>query len=312
MGPGQLQRHYENLAELVQAGSTLPEALRRLEVGLDQTGRSKLEAGRIRDVLENLGFPGRDAWLIEFGQEQGGLEEILRELSQTYRRVQDLMASIRGPVMYYGFVLVVASLILGVGMSVLDGLVWGITYGGGLLGTAVALGLKLRADLQARLVGRSGSLVAELLAKVPAFSQVDWNLKLALLYGNWHLMHRSGVNLSRSFKVLAESNNYLKGFREVSVLLDRGKSLQELNIDLVEPIPAEDWEQIQVGQDSGKLTETLKRLRDKRFREVESWMDVLPRILSVVFLIVVGAIVAYVLVQLYTGMYAEVFDAIER
>lgn len=288
-------------------GRSFPKSLEELALptGTTQEIQNKIRNQSLTEALVDAGFPEREAWLLELGHREGQLNTVLQQLTDLYDEIEELQTELRGPIWYFLFIMFFASVILFSFMTMFQGLPYGIIYGGGLLGTVFALYIPLRNDFFRLLFGQTGSNLRQFLMYLPYVGKLITNLNLALLYRHWALLHETGAKPSRAFTMLANANYGVNDLDEVAAFFDKGHSPDELPDRLSDQFPSDDWLHILTGFEAGQLTETLDELARTRFRTAKGLMKTLPKILNVVIMIIAGAVVLFVIYQVYTTIIAQ-------
>jgi type II secretory pathway component PulF len=298
--------HMKSVAASVRAGTTLAEAIK----------------------AQGNYFPDHFARLVEIGEESGRLEVVLERLAGYYKDLADRTAEFRGaiiwPLIQLTLGLVVVSVLiyvpsvvapdeaeaadmLGIGLSGGRGLAifWGIVLAIAALGVAIAVLL------------RNGRLrfLGNLLARVPvlgrglrAFDEATFVQSLALAVESgvdaWHaigLSFRSAASPLFAAKAGAAQDAIRQG-RDMHVVLDETGLFSRATIEAV-----------QLGEESGRLAETLDRHSAYLRMQVKFAMAAITQLASSLVWIAVAALLLLVIFRVF-GRYRGTISpaAVER
>ena len=293
-------RHMKSIANRIRQGASLTEAIN--------------EQGNY--------FPPTFHRLIEAGEESGRLEKVLDRMADHYKEVAELQSVFRGSIVWPMIQLALALVVVSVLIYAPSVLAPDNTEAADLLGIGLvgAKGLAIFwgwiAIIAAALVGlwvllRNGTLsfLVNLLVRVPVLGRVLLTFDEATFVQSLALAIESGVTAanaislsfksssSEAFKAKADSAReaILQGREIHAVLRDTG---------LFSP---ETIEAVELGEESGRLAETL----DKHFRvlrmRVKFAMAAIGQIASSVVWIAVAAILITMIFRLF-GRYMSQID----
>ncbi len=302
-----LDSFYSELADLLSAGITLPEAVEKTLSGSDtnlQAVRQRLEAGDLEPALRRLGLPERDSRILAAGHRAGQLPQICRHLSSLYRMWQEMAQKVALAGGYF--------FIVGVGLCVALAVIlfllldWRLAL---LVGFSALLGWSYGAWSLYRafkgLIKEEGiSRFRSILFSLPLFSSLHQSLQYYLIYNQWFMLYGAGVSIDRIFQSLARSfKNYRGELQLVAGNLEKGESLSGIDF-LQEIFPPADYRQIASGEQSGKLEETLRRLAEDHRAEVEKIVDRMPGYLLLGFYLLFVPLVLLVVLYFFRTYFA--------
>ena len=299
-------RHMKSIADRIRQGASLTEAIH--------------EQGNY--------FPPNFHRLIEVGEESGRLEKVLDRMADHYRAIDELQSTFRGsivwPMIQLGLAMAVISVLIYVpsllttdqaaaadllGIGLVGGKGLAIFWGWVLAVVAAIIGLWV--------LLRNGKLafLGNWLIRVPVLGRALLTFDEAAFVQSLALAIESGVTASNAislsfkgsstaaFKAKADSAReaIVQGRELHAVLRDTGLFLPET------------IEAVELGEESGRLAETL----DKHFRvlrmRVKFAMAAIAQIASSVVWIVVAAIMVMMIFRLFGRYVAQINpDAIEE
>lgn len=296
---GSLRSRMEQLRDAANRGQSLTEALRT-------TG---------------MYFPYLFRQLVEVGERTGHTAEVFAQLAENYEHQVQLrrnfIRSITGPMMQLcGAILVIGLLIWILGIiekpgSKTDILGWGLTGTRGVLiyfsivGTiAVAIWLTLRA-------AQRGALwfgpVQRLLLRVPVLGGALRTLALARFAWTFHVAMNAGMEIMQALKLSLESTNnavYRAKIQPVLAVIRQGQPVYDA-LSHAGGFPPEFLDVVAVGEESGRLVESLEIAARQMQDQARGALVVLTKVAGiVVWMIVAGFIIAMIfkLAFFYLGM----------
>jgi len=301
---GKMKRIIKEIVSSVSAGNTLAQSLERFP---------KV-------------FSGIFVSSVYAGETSGTLDENLENLSVQLEKENDLKNKIKGA-MLYPIVVLIAAFILGLGMSFL------------VLPKIVPLfeGLKVELPITTRwliafshFVGAHG--VGLLIGIVVAVIFLSWFLRQKLVYPvtHWIFLHtpilkgiskhsnlarfsrtlgtllKSGLSIDEALQVTEKSLGnyyYKKAIRTVVERVHKGSTMSENLKQYGNLFPKMVTRMIFVGEESGKLEETLLYLAGYYEVEVDNSTKSLSTAIEPILLLIIGGVVAFLALSIITPIY---------
>ncbi len=280
--------------------------------------------GSLADAIRAQGnfFPQNFVHLIEVGERTGRLERVLDRLANYYKELADLKSEFTSSILWPIIQLVLALIVVGCMIylptalapeagSQADLLGIGLVGAAGLRTYLIFVGISVVVCIGIYLLGRNGYLgfVTELMMNVPYLGRVLSVFDEANFVQSLALATESGMDAwtsiglafegasSRRFRSRAEgAKAAVRQGRELHVVL------REANVFSAETIEA-----VQLGEESGKLAETL----DKHYRymrlQVRSALTKLTYLASAI----VWAVIAAVLITVIFRVFSRYLEGIE-
>lgn len=336
----------KHLSTMIKAGVPIADALSTL---IEQT-KSKAFKDTLKSVLSGIEngqslasalkkqgrvFDQLYISLIEVSEESGTLEENLEFMSTQLGKQYSLRKKIQNA-MLYPILIIVATFVMGgfISVFVLPKLLdffeafevtlplttrillffanimksYGILIFGGIIALFVGVSLLIKTKAVRPLWHR-------FLLKIPVFGKMLAYGQLASFTRNFGVLLKSGVSVTKSIKVAAETLSNLKyrnDLIEIGRLLDKGKNISDAMANKkYNEFPPVVVKMIGVGETTGKLDETLLYLGDFYEEEIENISKNLTTILEPFLLITIGLVVGFVALAIITPIY-ELTGSIRR
>jgi type II secretory pathway component PulF len=274
-------------------------------------------------------FPELFRAMLHVGEKAGHQSEVLREMAERYEHQivlrRAFINAIWWPMTQLGLAIAVIGLliwvmgmlptqngkpidILGFGLIGTDGLVKYLLIIGGI---ALVIALIVRAIMRGALWVRP---VQRLILRIPKIGRAFQTLALARLAWTMHVTFGSGMELKEAITLsLRSSRNaeYSETADAVWTSIRRGSDLHDA-LDSTASYPREFLDTIEVGEQSGRLSESLGKLAEQYEDEARAAMAILTRMLGfLVWLLVAGLIIMMIfrLAGFYLGI---INDALPR
>lgn len=305
-GTARHRGHMQAVAQRVRAGTTLAEAVA---------------------AQENY-FPANFTRLIEVGEETGRLEAVLKRMAGYYKQVADLADDFRGaiiwPLIQLALGLVAVSVLiyvpalvapdeanaadlLGIGLTGVRGLAifWSIV-------AAVAAVVVVLSVLHRN--GRLG-FFGDLLAKMPVFGKALRVFDEATFMQSLALAVESGVDawnaVGLSFRSCS-SEAFKAQAAPAQVAIRQGREMHAALAD-TGLFSKESIEAVHLGEESGRLAETLDRHTEYLRMQVRFAMNAITQVTSSLVWIAVAALLIVVIFRVF-GRYVSLIgtDGVER
>ena len=301
-GRSRHSRHMKSIADRIRQGASLTEAIR--------------EQGNY--------FPPSFHRLIEVGEESGRLEKVLDRMSEHYRQVAELQSSFRGsivwPMIQLGLALCVVSVLIYVpSLLASDHSEAADLLGIGLMGgRGLAIFWAWIAIIAAVVAGlwillRNGRLafLGQGLVRIPVLGRILLTFDEATFVQSLSLAIESGVTaaeaIALSFKSASSDAFKAKAdFARQAIL--QGREMHAVLRD-TGLFSGETIEAVELGEESGRLAETLdKQMRVLRMR-VKFAMETIGQIASTVVWIAVAAVLVTLIFRLFSRYVSQVNPA---
>jgi len=330
-----LSNFTQQLSQMISAGLTVNEALRILgkqsspaltEV-IDDVLRSVEGGSSLADALEKHSkvFSKTYIALVRAGEAAGVLDEVLKRLAVNLEKKREFMGKIRGA-MIYPVVIVIGMLVVGVIMMIF------------VIPKLFALYEEFEADLPASTLAlvsisnflsrfwwllllvlfgaftlfrnfkktKSGRMqIDTLLLQMPIIGKVKTQTDLTETTRTLGLLVGAGVSIVEALKITAEAAGnaiFEKHLIEASKQVERGLSLGSV-LETYEEFPPVVSHMISVGEQTGKVDETLNKL--SAFFEVQSAEMVkgLTTIIEPIIMVLLGIGVGFLVVSVIMPIY---------
>lgn len=316
--------------------------VKSLDVLAGQT-RNKLLEKVLLDVKEKInkgeklsnalrGYPKTFSELfvnmVEAGEESGTLEEIFGVLSLQLSKEYELKTKIRNSLTYPAIILVVMVVI-------------GIIMGVFVLPSLNAFFASLNADLPiytrvllflADFLSKkwyllflaifilAGSIsfvirtkkgkkaLDKLFLKIPVISPIVKKTNSAFIIRSLSSLIAAGVSLVRSLEIVSRSakNYYFKRtIAEAGERIKKGEKLSRILKDHQEIFPLGVVEMVEVGEETGRTTDILKKLADFYEQEAARGIEQLTILIEPVLIIIIGVLVGIFAVSIIQPLYSS-------
>ncbi len=326
----------KHLAIMLKSGLTVSESLSiaidsssgRLKKVLESVLKSVQAGHSLSSSFSNYKdvFPSLFVSATYAGEESGTLDENLSHIAEQLEKEKNLVSKIKSA-MFYPIVVLIAVFILGLVISFL------------VLPKIVPLfeGLKIELPLTTRgliwfshLIQSNGLILFlgviivvfffvwlfrqkffrpishYLLLKTPVIKKVARHTNLARFCRTLATLLKSGLTIDQSLKISRDTINnyyYKKALSKICQRIGRGVKLSELLDGFESLFPKMAARMIRVGEESGKLEETLFYLADFYEEEVDASTKKMTVIIEPALLIVVGLLVAVLALSIITPIY---------
>lgn len=265
--------------------------------------------------------------MIKVGEKGGNLEEVLKILAQYLKKEHEFRSKVRGA-MFYPAVIILAMIGIGIIMMVV------------VMPKITAMFEELEVDLPITtqvliavsnflsnyfLVGVIGLLVlivvlikllrskkgkyilSWIFLKFPYLSKLTKKINCARFARSFSSLMESGVAIVESLNITAQTVGnvfYSESLVQVSTEVRKGKSLQESLENYKEIYPIMVSQMIGVGEETGELSDIMKRLADFYEEEVSNITDNLTSIIEPILMILIGIVVGFFAVSMIQPMYS--------
>ncbi len=327
----------KHLSVMLKAGLTIEESLRVIST----SSKGKLKKV-VKKVLKSVqaGQPLAESFarfpkiFDEFfvsatyaGESSGTLEENFERLANQMEKEAELAQKIKGAMIYPTFILI-ATFLLGMAMTFLvlpkiiplfEGLRVDLPFTTRAL---IAFSHFVEAHSSILFFGVTGAVIfliwlfrrnfmkpfnSFLILKTPIIKSISKNSNLARFCRSMATMLKSGLNIDESIEIASKtmSNFYYKrSLKKISKRISSGTKISE-NLKLYSHLyPEMVISMIRVGEESGRLEETLYYLADFYDLEVDTATKSLTTAIEPMLLIVIGLAVGFLAMSIITPIYS--------
>lgn len=327
----------KNLSIMLQAGSTLSEALEVMQ----QQVEGKLEQ-IVKDVKDkvNKGFEFSQALeeypdtfsntyisVLKVGEKTGSLGKNLKYLVEQLEKTQSLKKKILGA-MFYPAVVLTGGLLVTLGIIIfilpkITGLFksfdvelpwttqllinisslfqnYGLLMGLGITAFVILLVWVLKQDFVK-------PFTHWLILKTPVVKTISKHFNLIMFFRTLSILLKSGITIDEGLKTCSQTvqnikyRNFLeKAYNEVNA----GDSLTHVMKQREDLFPVTNIQIISVGEDSGTLSDSLEYCSDIHEEELDDLTKNLSDILEPILLILMGLLVAFLAMSIITPIYS--------
>jgi len=304
---GAARRVYGDVRDAVSRGSSVSEAL-------DRTGRY---------------FPEMFRELVRVGEESGQLPEVFRQLADNYEHQlqmrRNFLGAIAWPVFELVFALTVVGVLiyvmgaipqlrdsgidmLGMGLKGTSGLV---TYLAGLAAIAAGLFVVYRATVRGAIWAAP---VQRVLMRVPKLGGALETFSLARLTWAMRVTLNTGMDTRKALALSLASTRNVLYTQHTEKVLKAIRSGHEIHEALKETgaFPVAFLDAVEVGEQSGMLTETMGNMSNLYQEEARSAMTVISAVLGFLVIVLLAGIVIFIIFQIFQNAYlGPIQDALD-
>ena len=328
----------QHLAIMIEAGFSLHRALEALAKQTSNSNFNKIIndfVNRIKKgetLAESLAkypkvFNNFFVSMVRVGEKGGSLEEVLKILTNYLKKEHEFRSKVKGA-MFYPAVIVAAMVGIGILMMVV------------VMPKITAMFEELKVDLPITtkviiavssflsnyfLVGivaffilivvlvkllktKKGKRFSSwLFLKFPGLGKITKKINCARFARSLSSLMESGVPIVESLNIAAQTVSnvfFSNSLVEISINVKKGKKIQESLEGYKEIYPLLVSQMIGVGEETGQLSEIMKRLADFYEEEVSNITENLTSIIEPVLMIIIGVIVGFFAVSMIQPMYS--------
>ena len=246
--------------------------------------------------------------LVRAGEQTGKIDQVLDRLGQYYEFVRSLRTAFLVGIAWPMFQLIVAVLVVGLviyisgflqtGSEPFDMVGFGLVGGRGVaiyFAGVAAISVAGFLVIRSMLMGRLASPLMAVLMRIPvlgkslrlmSMSRMSWSLGMAV---------ESGVDLKTSVDIAIRSTQnafYTRHLPEIQNKLSRGETLYDALL-LPDVFPQDFLDAVAVGEESGRLDESLSRLAGHYEEQGKAAMSALAVASGILVWVGVGIIIVY-------------------
>lgn len=265
--------------------------------------------------------------MVEIGEKGGNLEEVLKILTQHLRREHDLRSKIRGAMFYPAVILVamigIVTLMLllvvpkltaifeemDVELPLTTQILIGISkflssyfY----LGAIVFLILIVVLVKSAR-TKKGKQMLSSIFLKIPLIGKIVKKINCARFARSLSSLIESGVPIVESLKITSRTVGntfYSESLIKTAEEVKKGKKIQESLEQYRKLYPVLVSQMIGVGEQTGELSDIMKRLADFYEEEVKNITENLTSVIEPILMIILGGAVAFFAISMIQPMYS--------
>ncbi len=328
----------KNLAVMIGAGLSLTKALDVLSEQAKNPKFKKIIKSISSDIQkgEQLAksmakhkktFPDIYVSMVKVGETAGNLKEVLNSLAIQMKKDHDIVSRVRGALMYPAIILI-AMLIVGtlmmvvvvpslastfedVGAELPASTQFIISFSEFLTNfwyVAIAFVVFLVWFLRFLLKTEGGKkFFDKILLKSPIFGNLSRQLNSARFSRMLSTLVDSGVPIVDSLNILSNTlSNYFfaQSVKNAAKDIQKGKQLNESLAVYKDVYPPLVIQMVQVGEETGALTEIMSQLADFYEEEVDNVTKSLSTIIEPILMIIIGVAVGFFAISMITPMYS--------
>jgi type II secretory pathway component PulF len=295
---GAARRHFKEISSAVARGSSIGDAL-------DQSGNY---------------FPEFFREMVRVGEESGNLPEVFRQLAENYEHQLQMRRTLIGAITWplieltlalgvVGLLIYVMGAVPQLAKSNIDLLGLGLRGTSGLaiylavLAVIAAIGVAIyRAAVRGALWIRPVQLV---LMRVPQLGKAMETFALARLTWAMHVTLNSGMELRKALSLSLRSTHNVVYSQHVDRVLRSIRSGNEIHeaLDATRAFPPGFVDAVEVGEQSGMLSETMANLSNQYQAEARMAMNVITAILGFLVFVLIAMIIIFFIYQIFTNAY---------
>jgi type IV pilus assembly protein PilC len=295
----------------------LSQVMEEVEGGSSLSAAFKKQKGIFDDIVLNL---------IKAGEDSGKLEEVFNRLADELEHQRDFQNKVKGAMIYPIIVTIVMVAVVAMVMVFMIPAVADIydEFGGDLpMITQVLINISnftrrywwiVLITIAGLVVGFKYYMETEsgkenldrLKLSVPIFGDLTKKIQLAQFTQTLHLLIQSGLPILDALDLVADSLDnvhFSNAIKTASHEVERGSSLA-LPLSRSEEFPLIVSQMIGVGEETGRLDDVLDKMADYYNAEVDNITENLATIMEPVMLIVMGGIVGFIAVAVYTPLFS--------
>jgi type IV pilus assembly protein PilC len=273
-------------------------------------------------------FPDVVISMSKIGEESGNLARMLRDAAQHLERVEEIKGAAKRAMIYPAFTFLVVCAAGGFWMTAVVPKIVQLfeamqvelepatlmliaasdffsAYWPLMLATVVAIPVSW---MLARRNARFRIASDHLLWRLPLVGRIVQGSQMAFYYQYLSLMYGAGVVITNALDTMQQtvSNKYF-GLRVSTLLTDlRSGSMLGDAFRECELFPLLDQRMVSIGEQTGNLEEQLDKLAEIHFTRVTSLVEVLPKFVEPVMLLVLGGGFAFFIVALMGPLYSMI------
>ena len=337
-GTGLTQRALfaKHLSVMLKAGLTITDAL-KISADSAQGSLKKILSGVLKSTTAGHSlsesfalypkfFSGLFISATQAGESSGTLEENLENVAKQLEKEKELVAKIKGA-MLYPIVVLVAAFILGLGVAFfilpkitplfegmrmeLPAATRGLIWFSNLIqnhGIYLIIGIVVVIVVIAWLVRQKFShpFTHWLFLHLPVIKKISKNTNLARFCLTLGTLLKSGLNIDEAMQITQTTVGnyyYVRALTAINSRVRKGTKLSKNLEQYKDLFPVMVSRMIKVGEESGGLEETLLYLANFYEVEVETSTKSLSTIIEPILLIVIGLIVGFLALSIITPIY---------
>jgi len=310
-----LRDFFLQLETSLASGVTLARTLHLLSENVSGFGMKAKVAKMAKEVekgtalstaMERAGSPfsGMQVSFTRFGEQTGTLPEVCGTLAEYADKEMNLEREILSSMAYPLFLLLLALIMLPILQSIIMP-ASGVSIPWGIAKSLVSYVIIL-AGLYGTWKLMATSAVASVLVQVPFFGTIVKKLALCRFTRTLGVGLQAGVSMGQCLEtsISVTSNAWLeKELSSLKASIQRGGSLAD-GFKSVNALPSTIKEMITVGEQSGKLPEMLKKTSDFLEDDARHKIQVISKLLPIVFFLPIAGFVAYVIISMGTSIFS--------
>jgi len=330
----------KNLAVMIKAGMSITKALN----ALSQQTRSKYFSRIIKEIESNIQsgqslggsldkyphvFSNLYVNMVKVGETAGNLEEVLNILAEQMRKDHELISKVRGAMIYPGVILTALILIGSLMMifvipqisQIFEDFGTNLPFSTQLvINTSnfmakdylfIILGVFLLIiGLISAYKNKEGKKIFDaIFLRLPIFGSIVKKVNSARFSRTFSSLIVSGVPIIKALEITSDTlGNYYfhQSLKESAAKIQQGNQLSSLLSNFNSLYPPMVIQMLQVGEETGTLSEILKRLAEFYEEEVADLTKNLSSIIEPILMIIIGIAVGFFAVSMLQPIYSLV------
>lgn len=146
---------------------------------------------------------------------------------------------------------------------------------------------------------------------LPFFGKINRKFSTARFATTFAMLYSGGIRLDENLTLSAQVSRNALLERDVKRIIpnitERGQSLTT-ELDSIGHFPPQVIELLSVGEETGKLDETLQKVSQYALSEADQALQRFARILPIFLFLIVAAIIGYQVVTMYLDIYNSIFE----
>jgi len=257
-------------------------------------------------------FTEDDVRLMEVGEEIGKIDKACKIIWQKYEKQLEIRGKVILAAWYPALISILVPLIIPIKYLVLEGLdaylkksvfplIFVIT---GIIASYIAFRLF-------RVTPGIRETIDNIMLHLPFFGKINQKFAIARFASTFSMLYSGGIRLDENLALSARvsRNSILEKdiHKIIPPIMEEGQSLTS-QLNRIGHFPPAVIELFSVGEETGKLDETLQKVSQYSLSEADQSLQKFLRVLPVFLFLMVAVVVCYVVVSMYLEIYSGIFE----
>lgn len=317
----QLASAYEGGIPIIQAlqivGDNFPS--RKVKTILYHCADELIRGATLSEALKHAEvFPDLFVQLVSAGEKSGRLDSILRDLSTYYEDLWKMKRSTIASLIYPITQLVLGWFLGSFALGIVRNVGFEKTFSlSKYFSSYVSFQIKILVVFIALItififlknLKKFQSALYGIFKYIYPFSFIIHKFSLARFFKSLALLYSSGIPITEALLQSSEllpSSDYQKDILNVVHLIRNGSNLEK-SFKTLSWVGRLGQEMIAIGEQSGKLDETLQKVSEYFLLDAQQALRVASKIFSILILLAVGAIIGFIVISFYSQLYGNMF-----